>query len=120
MYVMWRGVRKQGMIPASQPEILSTMHGVPLLSLELGSEIETMTDEEVQAFHYFSDPDDLEHEAYLHMGYIPHIIAQRNSLLPMVTLPIIAHLQPLFPQNLSFLSIVKRNFAWKLKVETTG
>ncbi len=120
IYVMVLGMMEQRMIPASQPEILSTMHGVPLLSLELGSEIETMTDEEVQAFHYFSDPDDLEHEAYLHMGYIPHIIAQRNSLLPMVTLRIIDQLERLFPQNLSLLSIVKRNFAWKLKVETTG
>jgi len=26
----------------------------------------------------------------------------------------------LFPENLSLLSIVKRNFAWRLKVETTG
>ena len=54
------------------------------------------------------------------MGYIPHIIGQRNSLLPMVTLRIIDQLECLFPENLSVLSIVKRNFAWKLKVETTG
>ena len=54
------------------------------------------------------------------MGYLPHIIAQRNSLLPMVTLRIIDQLEHLFPQNLPLLSIVKRNFAWRLKVETTG
>src|SRR5204862_264341 len=59
-------------------------------------------------------------KAYLHMGYLPHIIAQRNSLLPMVTLRIIDQLERLFPQNSSLLSIVKRNFAWRLKVETTG
>jgi hypothetical protein len=104
--------------------ILSTMHGVPLLSLELGSEIETMTDEEVQAFHFFSDTGEPAQAArpqpYLHMGYLPHIIAQRSSLLPMVTLRIIDQLERLFPQNLSLLSIVKRNFAWRLKVETTG
>jgi hypothetical protein len=98
------------------------MHGVPLLSLELGSEIETMTDEEVCAFHFFSDEgngsDD--QQPYLHMGYLPHIIAQRSSLLPMVTLRIIDQLERLFPQHLSLLSIVKRNFAWRLKVETTG
>ena len=96
------------------------MHGVPLLSLELGSEIETMTDEEVRAFHFFMDPDNTQKGTYLHMGYIPHIIGQRNSLLPMVTLRIIDQLECLFPENLSVLSIVKRNFAWKLKVETTG
>ena len=35
--------------------------------------------------------------------------------------PVMAdQLECLFPENLSVLSIVKRNFAWKLKVETTG
>ncbi len=120
IYVMVLGMIEQRMIPGSQPVILSIMHGVPLLSLELGSEIETMTDEEVQAFHFFGDPDDAEKDTYLHMGYLPHIIAQRNSLLPMVTLRIIDQLERLFPKNLSILSIVKRNFAWRLKVETTG
>ncbi len=90
----------------------STMHGVPLLSLELGSEIETMTDAEVRAFHFFSDQPEPGKRAYLHMGYLPHIIAQRNSLLPMVTLRIIDQLERLFPQNLPLLSIVKRNFAY--------
>jgi hypothetical protein len=120
IYVMVLGMMEQRQLPGSQPEILSVMHGVPLLSLELGSEIETITDEEVQAFHFFKDPDNPEKGTYLHMGYIPHIISQRNSLLPMVTLRIIDQLERLFPQNLSVLSIVKRNFAWKLKVETTG
>ena len=101
-------------------EILSTMHGVPLLSLELGSEIETMSDEEVRAFHFFSDLDRPDKTEYLHMGYLPHIISQRNSLLPMVTLRIIDQLEQLFPRNAALLSIVKRNFAWRLKVETTG
>jgi hypothetical protein len=120
IYVMVLGMMEQRPVTSSQLEILSVMHGVPLLSLELGSEIETMTDEEVRAFHFFMDPDNPEKGTYLHMGYIPHIIAQRNSLLPMVTLRIIDQLERLFPENLSVLSIVKRNFAWKLKVETTG
>ena len=121
IYVMVLGMLEQRMVPASQPEMLSVMHGVPLFSLELGSEIETMTDEEVRAFHYFRDQRETEAtQFYLHMGYLPHIIAQRNSLLPMVTLRIIDQLERLFPENLSLLSIVKRNFAWRLKVETTG
>ncbi len=121
IYVMVLGMMELGS-PAAIATVLSTMHGVPLLSLELGSEIETMTDEEVRAFHFFSDPASGSDSAvpYLHMGYLPHIIAQRNSLLPMVTLRIIDQLERLFPQNLSLLSIVKRNFAWRLKVETTG
>ena len=120
IYVMVLGMMEQRPVTSNQLEILSVMHGVPLLSLELGSEIETMTDEEVRAFHFFMNPDNPEKGTYLHMGYIPHIIAQRNSLLPMVTLRIIDQLELLFPENLSVLSIVKRNFAWKLKVETTG
>jgi len=120
IYVMVLGMVEQRTTPQGKAEILSTMHGVPLLSLELGSEIETMSDEEVRAFHFFSDPDRSDRAEYLHMGYLPHIIGQRNSLLPMVTLRIIDQLERLFPQNLSLLSIVKRNFAWRLKVETTG
>src|SRR6266851_4322881 len=120
IYVMVLGIIEQRMNPGGEAEFLSTMHGVPLLSLELGSEIETMTDVEVRAFHFFSDQPEPSKREYLHMGYLPHIIAQRNSLLPMVTLRIIDQLEDLFPQNLPLLSIVKRNFAWRLKVETTG
>jgi hypothetical protein len=121
IYVMVLGMFEQRSTLLGEAEVLSTMHGVPLLSLELGSEIETMSDEEVRAFHFFGDPERADGQApYLHMGYLPHIIAQRNSLLPMVTLRIIDQLERLFPQNASLLSIVKRNFAWRLKVETTG
>src|SRR5437588_7474526 len=113
IYVMILGMIEQRMTNG-KPEMLSSMHGVPLLSLELGSEVETMSDEEVRAFHFFSDPAGPGNQnEYLHMGYLPHIISQRNSLLPMVTLRIIDQLERLFPQNLSLLSIVKRNFAWR-------
>lgn len=121
IYVMVLGMMELHPAPSGSFSIISTMHGVPLLSLELGSEIETMTDEEVRSFHFFTDAAGQDTQTpYLHMGYLPHIIAQRNSLLPMVTLRIIDQLERLFPQNLSLLSIVKRNFAWRLKVETTG
>src|SRR6266516_3987189 len=43
IYVMVLGMMEQRVHPGGQAEFLSTMHGVPLLSLELGSEIETMT-----------------------------------------------------------------------------
>src|SRR5438045_6414075 len=103
IYVMILGMIEQRTTLLGASEILSTMHGVPLLSLELGSEIEIMNDEEVRAFHFFSDPDRTDQAAYLHMGYLPHIIGQRNSLLPMVTLRIIDQLERLFPQHLSLL-----------------
>src|SRR6266567_2405828 len=65
-------------------------------------------------------PDYISEKAVLIYVMVLGIIAQRNSLLPMVTLRIIDQLERLFPQNLPLLSIVKRNFAWRLKVETTG
>jgi hypothetical protein len=99
----------------------SIVHGVPPLSLELGSSVETMTDEDVHRFHLFSDQEDAGNQSeYFHMGYLPHMIAQQNSLLPMVILRILDQLEQLFPQHLLLLSLLKRNFAWRLKVETTG
>ena len=118
VYVMVLGMIEQQLTATGELEILSITHGVPPLALELDSEIEPMSDEEVRTFHIFSDRFD--EEPYLHMGYLPHIIGQRNSLLPMVTLRIIDQLEAIFPGNLSLLSIVKRNFAWRLKVETAG
>jgi hypothetical protein len=131
IYIMVLGMIELRQTSQGNTEVLSAMHGVPSLSLELGSEIETMNDEEVQSFHFFQDTASAtgtssvaagagSQQPYLHMGYLPHIIAQRNSLLPMVALRIIDQLERLFPQNLALLSIVKRNFAWRLKVETTG
>ncbi len=120
IYVMLLGMMEQRSTPEETTEFLAVSQGIPLLSLELGSEIETMADEEVRAFHLFSDPIPAGRGDYLHMGYLPQIVTQRNSLLPMVALRIIEQLERLFPQNLSLLSIVKRNFAWKLKVQTTG
>ncbi len=121
-YIMILGMMEIHQFPEGGSEVFSVMHGVPLLSLELGNEIETMTEQELREFHFFKDrvgdPDT--QQPYLHMGYLPHIIAQRSSLLPMVTLRIIDQLEQLFPQDLALLSIVKRNFAWRLKVETTG
>lgn len=101
-------------------EFIPLMQGVPPLSAKLGGEVETMDDDEIRAFHFFSDSTRPESAPYLHLGYLPHIIAQQNSLLPLAILRIIDQLECLFPQNLTLLSILKRNFAWRLKVETTG
>jgi hypothetical protein len=96
-------------------------HGIPSFPLELNSSVQTMTDEDVHRFHLFDDQGNAENQhEYLHMGYLPHLIAQQNSLIPLVILRIIDQLEPLFPHHRSLLSILKRNFAWRLKVETTG
>ncbi len=97
------------------------VHGIPSFPLELNSSVETIADEDIYLFHFFHDQGDVENQHdYLHMGYLPHLIAQQNSLIPLVVLRIIDQLDLLFPQHRSLLSILKHNFAWRLKVETAG
>lgn len=91
-------------------------HGVPLVALELGSIIETMPEEDVRAFHLFEEGDGKAAPA-LHFGYLPHMQTQPNSLLPMVILQVIDQLERLFPTHRAMLAIIKRNFAWRLKIE---
>jgi hypothetical protein len=106
---------------SSGPLKLYIVHGIPSFPLELNSSVEAMTDEDVHRFHFFHDQGNAQNQHdYLHMGYLPHLIAQQNSLIPLVTLRIIDQLELLFPQHLSLLSILKRNFAWRLKVVATG
>jgi hypothetical protein len=96
-------------------------HGIPPVALELGCEVETLSPPEVRQFHYFADHGTPGGQRpYLHMGYLPHMLAQRNILLPMVTLRIIDQLETLFPKHQALLSIVKQNFSWRLKVEAAG
>ena len=103
------------------PFKLQIVHGIPSFPLALNSSVETMTDEDVHRFHLFDDQGHAENQHdYLHLGYLPHLLAQQNSLIPLVILRIIDQLEQLFPQHLTLLSILKRNFAWRLKVETTG
>ena len=96
-------------------------HGVPPIAPELSAEVATIPDNAVRAFHSFADggaPGGV--RPYLHMGYLPHAIAQGEPLLPMALLHTIERLERLLPENVALLSIVKRNFAWRLKVETAG
>ena len=94
IHIMVLGMLEQRQTPGGEMEVLAVEHGVPPLSLELGSEIDILSDSDVRTFHHFSDTPG--EAPYLHMGYVPHIIAQRNSLLPMVTLRIIDQLERLF------------------------
>jgi len=120
VYIMVLGTVEQHKLSSGEAKIL-VAQGVPLPALELGSEVEVMTDEEVRTFHLFSDEEEADSGTeYLHMGYLPRLIAQRDRLIPMVILRIIDQLERLFPQNLTLLSILKRNFAWRLKIESTG
>ncbi len=100
---------------AGQPRMA---HGAPALAPDLGAVVSTLGDDEIRAFHFFADTP--QGKQYLHMGYLPHAVAQGNSLLPMAILRVIERLEILFPQQQALLSIVKRNFAWRLKVQSAG
>lgn len=96
-------------------------HGVPPIAPDLGAIVSALPEAEVRAFHHFADAGLPGGETpYLHMGYLPHVVAQENPLLPMAVLHIIERLERMFPANAALLSIVKRNFAWRLKVQTAG
>lgn len=106
---------------ARTPPSFTVRHGVPPMAPDLGAVVSTLPEAEIRAFHHFADdgaPGGT--QAYLHMGYLPHVIAQENPLLPMAVLHIIERLERLFPANAALLSIVKRNFSWRLKVQTAG
>ena len=103
---------------------LRVSHGVPPLAPDLGAVVTSLSLAELGAFHFFADAGHPTTTAmgkpYLHMGYLPHAIAQENPLLPMAMLRTIERLERLFPEQGALLSIVKRNFAWRLKVQTAG
>jgi hypothetical protein len=99
--------------------IARVYHGVPPLAPDLGAVVESLTDEDVRAFHAFAAAGNGAHPA-LHMGYLPHAVAQDHPLLPQAMLQTIERLERLLPANAAVLSIVKRNLAWRLKVEAAG
>lgn len=106
---------------AAAGRAVRVMHGVPPLAPDLGAEVSPLPEAEVRAFHSFADFGVLGGaRPYLHMGYLPHAVAQDNALLPIAMLRTIERLERLFPENAALLSIVKRNFSWRLKVQTAG
>jgi hypothetical protein len=119
-HILMLGMVEQQLVLGEPPRV-RVVHGIPALSPDVDSRVETMTDEDVRLFHYFSDQEGPESQTqYLHMGYLPHLLMQQNRLLPLVLLRVLDQLEHLFPQHLLLLSMMKRNFAWRLKVETTG
>ena len=102
-------------------------HGIPSLAPDLGAVVSPLDGEAVRAFHFFADADADTAGAsrpagrpYLHMGYLPHAVQQDNALLPMAILRVTERLETLFPERRALLSIVRRNFAWRLKVQSAG
>src|SRR5260370_7127706 len=86
-------------------------HGVPPVVPDLGAEVSSLLDADLRAFHSYADygaPGGA--RPYLHMGYLPHAIAQDNPLLPLALLPTIARLERPFPANPPLLSLATPHF----------
>lgn len=116
-----------GVIEQGADGRMRVSHGVPALAPDLGAVVSPLGDESVRAFHYFADGGadaagaiGAPGRPYLHMGYLPHAVQQDNALLPMAILRVTERLEALFPERRALLSIVRRNFAWRLKVQSAG
>ena len=108
-----------GTMTLRRGRVVRVYQGVPPLAPDLGATVESLTDDDVRAFHAFAAPGNGA-QPMLHMGYLPHAIAQTHPLLPQAMLQTIERLEGLLPANAALLSIVKRNLAWRLKVEAAG
>lgn len=110
-----------GTMSASANGETRVAQGVPPVAPDLGAVVAPLSESDVRAFHHFADggaPGGA--QPYLHMGYLPHAIALDNPLLPLAMLRTVERLEILCPENSALLTIVKRNLAWRLKVEATG
>lgn len=96
-------------------------HGVPPLALELGAVVAPLDDAGIRAFHLFADHGPPGGPLpYLHMGYLPQLLGERSGLLQQAALNVLDQLRCLMPEHHRMLSVIQRNLAWKLSVETAG
>ena len=86
--------------------------GVPPFAATVDAMVETMTDEEVAAFHG--------HGETLYIRYAPLLMTQNNPLALNLLLDIIQRLEPQFPEQRGRLRILRTNLAWKSCVEPVG
>ncbi|MCL5960669.1 MAG: hypothetical protein M1358_15420 [Chloroflexi bacterium] len=87
-------------------------HGICPVALSVDAEVETMSEEQIVAFH--------RRDSSLNVGYYPHLIGQNNSVIPHLLLKILEELEGYFPDNRDILAVLKDNLAWKSKVQLVG
>jgi len=86
--------------------------GVPPLAATVGVEVETMTADEVRAFHEAGDG--------LALAYAPLLLAQGDPLIPHLLLNVVNRLGDLFPGQARQLAVLRGNLAWKTAVTPAG
>ena len=96
--------------------VYTATQGISPYSLELGTAIETMSQQEIAAFHFLHEAD----TPFPLLNYLTLLIAQRSGLPPLVALQILDQLERLIPEQRAKLSIVKRNLSWRMNVLPVG
>ncbi len=89
------------------------VHGVPPCSAQLDAPVETMTDEEVRAFH-------AEGTGNLRLGYAPVLMAFGSPLARHLLLTVIDRLAALCPEASRRLEVLRASVAWRAAVEPLG
>ena len=101
-----------GIVAVGQVTPGGSHQGVPLLAATVGVTVETMTADEVRAFHKSGDG--------LALAYAPLLLAQGDPLIPHLLLNVVNRLGDLFPAQTRQLAVLRGNLAWKTAVAPAG
>lgn len=88
-------------------------HGIPPLSVQIDTLVERMDDEAVKHFH-------AQNPGGVRLGYAPLLLGQDSFLSRHLLLQIIKHLNGLFPELESKLSVLHRELSWQSYIRPTG
>jgi hypothetical protein len=88
---------------AAEGDVLFTLHGVPLLALEQGSEVERMPSEDIRLFHLGNGATAVRP----YCGYFKQLVEQGNRFVPEVRRLVIEQLERLFPESVAALRLLK-------------
>ena len=86
--------------------------GLPRLAANTDALVETMTDDEVRAFH-------LDGEA-LRLAYAPGLLASDSAHVLPLLLNVLEHLTSLLPEQAAMLALLKDEIQWKAVVAPLG
>ena len=97
-----------GWLEGSEPH-----HGIPALSAQVGTRVETMRDAEVHSFHATQ-------EQKFFAGYLPQLMARNDATVFSLLLTILDRLEPEFPDQSGVIGLLRNNLAWKSRVVPAG
>ncbi|MBV9280892.1 MAG: hypothetical protein JOZ41_12490 [Chloroflexi bacterium] len=88
-------------------------HMVPALAAQVGTQVETMPEELVHAFHRDS-------RGRFLIGYLPLVVSRNDPMVAGLLLTILQRLEPAFPAQRRVIGVLKNNLAWKARVVPAG